>query len=99
MEMSGVARVLHLSFFLMTFTAINIAAIANQLRLETLLPRLQGAKILVTTIMFPPYQCNEIFEILNEKFGSTIVSPTLQFVSRKVAAQSGDLRIALDICQ
>jgi len=80
-----------------------LVGIANALDLtDRILPRLQSrTKCHPELVHFPPYNKDQIIEILNERLKDVndglVDKNTVQFCARKVAAVAGDMRKALDI--
>lgn len=88
-----------------------LIGIANALDLtDRFLPRLKSRELKPDLLPFMPYTAPQIVDILTSKLRSlstTKADPTfvpflhpaaIQFVSKKVASQTGDLRKAFDIC-
>jgi Cdc6-like AAA superfamily ATPase len=67
--------------------------------------RLQLPNVKPQVIVFKPYSFQTINEILVDRLGGAssaariVNAHGLSFIARKVAAQSGDVRLALDICR
>lgn len=87
-----------------------LIGIANALDLtDRLLPRLKSRNLKPELLPFMPYSAAQIADVLTTKLKSLVsedsqVVPFLQpaaiqFCAKKVAAQTGDLRKAFDICQ
>eukprot|EP00118_Oscarella_pearsei_P005485 m.25260 g.25260 ORF g.25260 m.25260 type:complete len:433 (+) comp28769_c0_seq2:114-1412(+) len=82
-----------------------LIAIANSLDLtDRLLPRLQAqSKSRPQLLKFTPYSTDQIVEILqgnlNLSYRAHIDPLAIQFCARKVAAITGDIRKAFDICR
>jgi len=87
-----------------------LIGIANALDLtDRLLPRLKGRNLKPELLPFMPYTAAQVAEVLTSKLKSlsTAVPQTvpflhpaaIQFCAKKVAAQTGDLRKAFDICR
>ncbi|KAK3677776.1 AAA ATPase [Recurvomyces mirabilis] len=86
-----------------------LLGIANALDLtDRFLPRLKARNLKPELLPFMPYSAGQIAEVLTSKLrtlapGSTTVPflhpAAIQFCSKKVAAQTGDLRKAFDICR
>lgn len=76
-------------------------SVANTLDLpETFMARI-SSRIGNTRLVFGPYNSSEIREIINERVGNTGLfdSTALQFISKKVALISSDIRKTLMICR
>ena len=87
-------------------SSISISpGVANALDLtDRLLPRLLSHGCQPSTVHFPPYTHPQITAIIVDRlrqFGmeSAIQPMALSLCARKVAANNGDLRAALDICR
>ncbi|EMC91371.1 hypothetical protein BAUCODRAFT_39538 [Baudoinia panamericana UAMH 10762] len=89
---------------------LTLIGIANALDLtDRFLPRLKSRNLKPELLPFMPYTAAQIAEVLTAKLKSLAPepSPTLpflhpaavQFCAKKVAAQTGDLRKAFDICR
>ncbi|KAJ2892653.1 AAA ATPase [Coemansia aciculifera] len=87
---------------------LALVGIANALDLtDRFLPRLQARNCVPLLLNFNPYQVNDIVAILQSRLDSVAVEGTepviqkaaLELCARKVAATSGDLRKALDVCR
>ncbi|KAJ1938360.1 AAA ATPase, partial [Linderina pennispora] len=85
-----------------------LVGIANALDLtDRFLPRLQARNCEPVLLNFNPYQVKDIVEILQSRLSSVsgqeaepiIQKAALELCARKVAATSGDLRKALDVCR
>ncbi|XP_070569560.1 cell division control protein 6 homolog [Ptychodera flava] len=85
-----------------------LIGIANALDLtDRILPRLQARpKCKPKLLNFPPYTKDQLVTILQDRLektksnGVAVVDPAaVQFCARKVAAVSGDVRKALDVCR
>ncbi|XP_027630565.1 cell division control protein 6 homolog isoform X2 [Tupaia chinensis] len=83
-----------------------LIGIANTLDLtDRILPRLQAReKCKPQLLNFPPYTRNQIATILQDRLNQVprdqvLDSAAIQFCARKVAAVSGDVRKALDVCR
>ncbi|KAJ2746997.1 AAA ATPase [Coemansia sp. BCRC 34301] len=85
-----------------------LVGIANALDLtDRFLPRLQARNCVPLLLNFNPYQVNDIVAILQSRLDSVakdgtepvIQKAALELCARKVAATSGDLRKALDVCR
>lgn len=87
-------------------SSLILIGIANALDLtDRLLPRLHTFKYEPTLMHFPPYSREQIIEILEDRLSSVengncpVVKPVaLQLCARKIAACTGDIRKALDVC-
>lgn len=78
-----------------------VISVANTLDLpETFMARI-SSRIGNTRLVFGPYNSNEIREIINDRVGDTGLfdSTALQFISKKVALISSDIRKTLMICR
>ncbi|KAJ2794134.1 AAA ATPase, partial [Coemansia guatemalensis] len=88
---------------------LALVGIANALDLtDRFLPRLQARNCEPLLLNFNPYQVNDIVAILQSRLDSVassmateplIQKAALELCARKVAATSGDLRKALDVCR
>ncbi|KAJ1773834.1 AAA ATPase [Coemansia sp. RSA 1813] len=87
---------------------LALVGIANALDLtDRFLPRLQARNCEPTLLNFNPYQVKDIVAILQSRLDSVatkgadpvIQKAALELCARKVAATSGDLRKALDVCR
>ncbi|PIA19152.1 P-loop containing nucleoside triphosphate hydrolase protein, partial [Coemansia reversa NRRL 1564] len=88
---------------------LALVGIANALDLtDRFLPRLQARNCEPLLLNFNPYQVNDIVVILQSRLDSVassmateplIQKAALELCARKVAATSGDLRKALDVCR
>ncbi|KAJ2814190.1 AAA ATPase [Coemansia furcata] len=85
---------------------LALVGIANALDLtDRFLPRLQARNCVPILLNFNPYQVNDIVAILQSRLDSVatgepvIQKAALELCARKVAATSGDLRKALDVCR
>ncbi|KAJ2492914.1 AAA ATPase [Coemansia sp. RSA 2050] len=85
---------------------LALVGIANALDLtDRFLPRLQARNCEPILLNFNPYQVNDIVAILQSRLDSVaaeepvIQKAALELCARKVAATSGDLRKALDVCR
>ncbi|KAJ2559087.1 AAA ATPase [Coemansia sp. RSA 1933] len=87
---------------------LALVGIANALDLtDRFLPRLQARSCGPTLVNFNPYQVKDIVAILQSRLDSVaekgpdpvIQKAALELCARKVAATSGDLRKALDVCR
>ncbi|KAK5122487.1 hypothetical protein LTR85_004071 [Meristemomyces frigidus] len=87
-----------------------LLGIANALDLtDRFLPRLKSRSLKPDLLPFMPYNAAQIAEVVTAKLqtlssGETQITPFLQpaaiqFCAKKVAAQTGDLRKAFDICR
>lgn len=89
-----------------------LVGIANALDLtDRLLPKLKSRNLKPNLLPFMPYTAAQIAEIITSKLKSISVDAdtadfipflhpaAIQFCSKKVAAQTGDLRKAFDICK
>ncbi|KAJ2229951.1 AAA ATPase [Coemansia sp. RSA 485] len=85
-----------------------LVGIANALDLtDRFLPRLQARNCVPVLLNFNPYQVKDIVAILQSRLDSVskgegesvIQKAALELCARKVAATSGDLRKALDVCR
>ncbi|KAG9196664.1 hypothetical protein G6011_01785 [Alternaria panax] len=91
-------------------SGLVLVGIANALDLtDRFLPRLKARGLKPQLLPFLPYNATQISSVITSKLkallpaGSThlpFIHPTaVMFLSKKVAAQSGDLRKAFDICR
>lgn len=91
-------------------SGLVLVGIANALDLtDRFLPRLKARGLKPQLLPFLPYNATQISSVITSKLkallppGSTqlpFIHPTaIMFLSKKVAAQSGDLRKAFDICR
>ncbi|KAJ1736247.1 AAA ATPase [Coemansia biformis] len=90
-------------------SCLALVGIANALDLtDRFLPRLQARNCEPLLLNFNPYQVTDIVSILQSRLDSvasgTAAEPLIQraaleLCARKVAATSGDLRKALDVCR
>jgi cell division control protein 6 len=91
-------------------SSLVLIGIANALDLtDRLLPRLKTRNLKPDLLPFMPYTAAQISEVLTAKLKSLVgeesksipfLQPAaIQFCAKKVAAQTGDLRKAFDICQ
>ncbi|KAJ2665120.1 AAA ATPase [Coemansia sp. RSA 1200] len=87
---------------------LALVGIANALDLtDRFLPRLQARSCEPILLNFNPYQVKDIVAILQSRLDSVatkgadpiIQKAALELCARKVAATSGDLRKALDVCR
>ncbi|KAJ1985907.1 AAA ATPase, partial [Coemansia thaxteri] len=87
---------------------LALVGIANALDLtDRFLPRLQARNCVPLLLNFNPYQVTDIVAILQSRLDSVtkdgaepvIQKAALELCARKVAATSGDLRKALDVCR
>ncbi|KAJ2720532.1 AAA ATPase [Coemansia sp. Benny D115] len=92
---------------------VVLVGIANALDLtDRFLPRLQARNCVPVLLNFNPYQVQDIVSILQSRLDSVasaestegaaapvIQKNALELCARKVAATSGDLRKALDVCR
>ncbi|KAJ2163136.1 AAA ATPase [Coemansia sp. RSA 552] len=87
---------------------LALVGIANALDLtDRFLPRLQARNCEPLLLNFNPYKVPDIVAILQSRLDSVVASATapiiqkaaLELCARKVAATSGDLRKALDVCR
>ncbi|KAJ2305253.1 AAA ATPase, partial [Coemansia sp. RSA 2704] len=85
---------------------LALVGIANALDLtDRFLPRLQARNCEPLLLNFNPYQVDDIVSILQSRLdavsaGEPVVQrAALELCARKVAATSGDLRKALDVCR
>jgi len=87
-----------------------LVGIANALDLtDRLLPRLKGRNLKPELLPFMPYTATQIAKVLTSKLKSLSTTEpqtvpflhpaAIQFCAKKVAAQTGDLRKAFDICR
>ncbi|KAH7979945.1 hypothetical protein HPB49_012099 [Dermacentor silvarum] len=80
-----------------------IFGIANALDLtDRVLPHLQAYGCRPTLLHFAPYSRDEIVAILTDRLSEchAVIQPqAIQFCARKIAACTGDVRKALDICR
>lgn len=104
---SGSSKVLYSLFEMGASKQLKIIAIANALNLtDALLPHLRATGLEPLVLRFKPYTPAEITSILSSRI-SEIKSPcgtsrivdqsALDFIGRKVANATGDIRKALDI--
>ncbi|XP_037504527.1 cell division control protein 6 homolog [Rhipicephalus sanguineus] len=81
----------------------TIFGIANALDLtDRVLPHLQAYGCRPTLLHFAPYSIDEIVAILMDRLNEchAVIQPqAIQFCARKIAACTGDVRKALDICR
>ncbi|KAJ1737918.1 AAA ATPase [Coemansia sp. Benny D160-2] len=91
-----------------TDSRLALVGIANALDLtDRFLPRLQARSCEPVLLNFNPYQVKDIVAILQSRLDSVatkgadpiIQKAALELCARKVAATSGDLRKALDVCR
>lgn len=88
-----------------------LVGIANALDLtDRFLPRLKSRFLKPTLLPFMPYTAPQIAQILTSKLQTLAPNPSvpafvpflhpaaIQFISKKVSSQTGDLRKAFDIC-
>jgi cell division control protein 6 len=91
-------------------SSLVLIGIANALDLtDRLLPRLKTRNLKPDLLPFMPYTAAQISEVLTAKLRSLageesqsvpfLQPAAIQFCAKKVAAQTGDLRKAFDICQ
>ncbi|KAJ2787460.1 AAA ATPase [Coemansia interrupta] len=89
-------------------SCMTLVGIANALDLtDRFLPRLQARNCVPVLLNFNPYQVSDIVAILQSRLDSVssaagepvIQKAALELCARKVAATSGDLRKALDVCR
>ncbi|KAJ1725533.1 AAA ATPase [Coemansia erecta] len=89
-------------------SCMALVGIANALDLtDRFLPRLQARNCVPVLLNFNPYQVGDIVAILQSRLDSVssaagepvIQKAALELCARKVAATSGDLRKALDVCR
>ncbi|CAL8101051.1 unnamed protein product [Calicophoron daubneyi] len=83
---------------------VIVLAIANTMDLpERLLHPRVASRLGLTRLTFAPYSHEQLVSIvrshLNESVSNTFQEKALELASRKVAAVSGDVRRALDICR
>ncbi|KAK3700124.1 AAA ATPase [Vermiconidia calcicola] len=89
---------------------LNLIGIANALDLtDRFLPRLKSRSLKPELLPFMPYSAAQIAEVLTTKLKSLSAEATnavpflhpaaIQFCAKKVAAQTGDLRKAFDLCR
>lgn len=84
-----------------------LVGIANSLDLtDRILPRLATFKCQPTLMHFQPYTKDQIVSILEDRLshvqtdGSPVIQPiAVQLCARKIAANTGDIRKALDVCR
>lgn len=87
-----------------------LIGIANALDLtDRFLPRLKSRNLKPELLPFMPYSAEQIAEVITSKLKSMSTTETqhvpflhpaaIQFCAKKVAAQTGDLRKAFDICR
>jgi cell division control protein 6 len=87
-----------------------LIGIANALDLtDRFLPRLKSRNLRPELLPFMPYSAEQIAEVITSKLKSMSTTETqhvpflhpaaIQFCAKKVAAQTGDLRKAFDICR
>lgn len=94
-------------------SSLILVGIANALDLtDRFLPRLKSRNLKPDLLPFMPYTASQIANIVTEKVKSLLPSEScpdpnftpflhpaaIQFVSKKVASQTGDLRKVFDIC-
>ncbi|KAJ9645186.1 AAA ATPase [Coniosporium tulheliwenetii] len=99
---------------LLPSSSLILIGIANALDLtDRFLPRLKARGLKPELLPFMPYTAGEIASIVTSKLKSLVPSNTaapadyvpfihptaIQFLSKKVSSQTGDLRKALDICR
>ena len=99
---SGNLKVIYSLFELGASLQVKIIAIANALNLtDSLLPHLRATGLTPLVLRFAPYTPAEITSILASRVsctGTSIVEKSaLDFIGRKVANATGDIRKALDI--
>lgn len=85
-------------------SSLILIGIANALDLtDRLLPRLHAFNYEPKLMHFQPYTREEIVQILEDRLSSvqkTIIKPlAIQLCARKIAACTGDIRKALDVCR
>ncbi|KAJ2241558.1 AAA ATPase [Coemansia sp. RSA 475] len=86
-------------------TRLALIGIANALDLtDRFLPRLQARNCEPLLLNFNPYNVTDITNILQSRLDAVCTEPVIQraaleLCARKVAATSGDLRKALDVCR
>ncbi|KAF2015694.1 cell division control protein Cdc6 [Aaosphaeria arxii CBS 175.79] len=91
-------------------SGLILVGIANALDFtDRFLPRLKARGLKPHLLPFLPYTAHQIASVITEKLKSLLpadisqvpfIHPTaIMFLSKKVAAQSGDLRKAFDICR
>lgn len=86
-------------------STLILIGIANALDLtDRMLPRLQAFKYEPKLMHFQPYTREQIVSILEDRLSNlqnmTIIKPlALQLCARKIAACTGDIRKALDVCR
>uniref|UniRef100_A0A023GKU9 Cell division control protein n=1 Tax=Amblyomma triste TaxID=251400 RepID=A0A023GKU9_AMBTT len=82
---------------------VILFGIANALDLtDRVLPHLQAYGCQPTLLHFAPYSRDEIVAILTDRLSEchAVIQPqAIQFCARKIAACTGDVRKALDICR
>ncbi|TRY62959.1 hypothetical protein TCAL_10883 [Tigriopus californicus] len=93
----------------LSVSKLVLIGIANALDMtDRILPRLKThAAEMPVQISFPPYDADEIFQILSDRLNqenanadACLIKPTaLKFLAKKIAAVSGDVRKALDVCR
>ncbi|KAK4779795.1 hypothetical protein SAY87_015901 [Trapa incisa] len=98
--------VLHDLFMLtaLPFSRCILIGIANAIDLvDRFLPRLQSLNCKPLVITFPAYSKDQILEILQERLNGlpfvVFQREALELCARRIAAASGDMRKALDICR
>lgn len=86
-------------------SSLILIGIANALDLtDRLLPRLHAFKYEPKLLHFQPYSIEQIVQILQDRLSSLqniqVIKPVaLQLCARKIAAVTGDIRKALDVCR
>ncbi|KAK0932570.1 AAA ATPase [Friedmanniomyces endolithicus] len=91
-------------------SSLVLVGIANALDLtDRFLPRLKSRNLKPELLPFMPYSASQIAEVLTLKLRSLVPGSSsnlpfaqpaaIQFCAKKVAAQTGDLRKAFDICR
>ena len=95
-------------------SALTLIGIANALDLtDRFLPRLKARNLKPQLLPFLPYSAAQIASVITSKLKGTLLEQdgadknyvpfihpaAIQFCSKKVAAQTGDLRKAFDICR
>ncbi|KFM73522.1 Cell division control protein 6-like protein, partial [Stegodyphus mimosarum] len=88
-------------------STLILIGIANALDMtDRMLPRLHAFKYEPVLLHFQPYTKDQIVAILEDRLSSlqcngiSIIKPlAIQFCARKIAASTGDIRKALDVCR
>ncbi|GFS97907.1 cell division control protein 6 homolog [Trichonephila clavipes] len=87
-------------------SVLVLVTIANAMDLtDRILPRLHTFGYQPKLLNFPPYTKEQIVSILEDRLsevqnnGTLVIKPiAIQFCARKIAAESGDVRKALNVC-